>query len=589
MIKASSNLQDPRRGQYGKRKAEWLRYYAKASDGSGGVVDGGSGHSDLGDDSWAVYESGSERIRLINLVVKCAGARSAGNPHAACEVAGAGNGATDTAKRARRGKPRIQPSQRPDGPPRQFPTLPNAWGGLSLDPERGIAYVQTGSAKPNFLGERHRGRNLFANCLLAIDVRTGKRLWHFQEIRHDLWDQDGTAPPVLTTITRNGKKYDVVAGVTKSGNTVLLDRVTGKPIYPFRLRRAPTSKVPGIITWPYQPDVELPEPFSRQQFTRDNVTDLSEESRQYMLDMFARDGATMGWMVPNALNTPNVVNNLHGGANWPGASVDPESSTLFVNSNDFPWYITITQTAKDFVDETKPPPTPGRKVYEDLCVVCHGPNREGTGEYPPLIGLKQRSSAEQVKQVIAAGEGLMPPFQDIQGPDLANLLDYLFERDRPAQDGKAAQIPERPRYAYDKTWQKLVDQDRYFGSERPWGKLNAIDLNTGKIKWQVPFGEYEELMAKGLPISGTENFGGSSVTAGGLVFATGALDKKLKAYDVDSGEELWQYTLPFGGTAPPSIYEADGRQFIVVPATGAGKLRLPPGDAYVAFALPDDL
>jgi quinoprotein glucose dehydrogenase len=421
-------------------------------------------------------------------------------------------------------------------------------------------------------------------------VRTGKRLWHFQEVGHDIWDIDGSAPPVLTTITREGKKYDVVAAVTKLGNTLLLDRVSGKPVFPFRLRRAPTSKVPGILTWPYQPDIELPEPFSRQQFTLEDVTNISEESREYILGMLKQDGATTGWMVPNALNVPNVINNVHGGANWPGACVDPETSTLFVNSNDFPWYIKIAQVPEDFVDETQLPRTPGRKVYESHCMACHGVNREGTGDYSPLIGLKYRSSEKSVKALLKEGRNLMPAAPHLQDQELEDLLDYLFERDRLESSKKVESAPSRPRYTLANRvaggLQRLWDQDGYFGSKPPWGKLNAIDLNTGRIKWQVAFGEYPELMAKGLPITGTENFGGPSVSAGGVVFCSGARDKKIKAYDVDSGEELWQYTLPFGGTAPPSIYEAEGRQFLVIPATGGGKLRLEEGDAYVAFALP---
>lgn len=466
----------------------------------------------------------------------------------------------------------------------------NVWGGISFDRERGIAFFLTGSPKPNFLGERHRGQNLFANCLVALDVRTGRRVWHFQEVRHDIWDIDGTAPPVLTTIEREGRTYDVVAAVTKLGNTLLLDRMSGKPIYPFRLRRAPTSQLPGMMTWAYQPDVELPEPFSRSHFTMSDVTDLSPESHNYVSKMLIADGATMGWMVPNVLNQPNVINNLHGGANWPGACVDPASNTLFFNSNDFPWYIAIKQAPENFVDESGRPRTAGRKVYETRCMVCHGSNREGSGESPPLIGLRYRSTEVALKTLLAEGRNLMPAMPQVQDEELASLLDYLLVEEH-AQDGAGTE-PKRPRYIFDRQARggpphHLVDQEGYHGSKPPWGKLNALDLNTGRLKWQVPFGEYAELMAQGHGITGAENFGGPSVTAGGLLFCSGAHDKKIKAYDVDTGEELWQYTLPFAGTAPPSIYEAGGKQYVVIPATGGGKLRTEEGDAYIAFALPE--
>ena len=464
----------------------------------------------------------------------------------------------------------------------------NAWGGISLDEERGIVYVPTASPKPNFMGNLNLGRNLFANCILALDALTGKRLWHFQELRHDIWDEDIPAPPLLTTITHQGKRIDVVAQVTKLGNTLLLDRVSGKPIFPFRLRRAPTSTMPGVGTWPYQPDLELPEPFSRQEFTLDDVTDISEERRQYVLDMFERDGATMGWMRPNSLGRPNIICNLQGGAEWTGASVDPETGTMFVNSNEFPWYITLNLPEEDFVDETKLEPTPGRTTYATFCMACHGPNREGTGEYSALISLNRRMNDDQLKELLKTGLNLMPPAPYLQGQQLDELVDYLMDRDRSEVAKADSEKPNRPRYHFQNNggWQRLFDQYGYHGSKPPWGKLNAIDLNTGKLKWQIPFGEYEELTAQGIPITGTENFGGSSVTAGGVVFCSGSYDLKIKAFDVENGKELWAHKLPFCGTAPPSIYEAKGKQYVVIPATGGGKLRLPPGDAYVAFALP---
>lgn len=459
----------------------------------------------------------------------------------------------------------------------------NAWGGLTLDRGRGIAYVTTGSPKPNFMGQQHRGRNLFANCLLAIDVKTGKRLWHFQEVRHDIWDMDIPGPPFLTTIERDGIKIDVVGAVSKLANTILVDRVTGKPIFPYRLKRAPASKLPGIVTWPYQPKPELPEPFATQEFSMDRVTDIGEENRNSVLKQL--EGATMGWLVPNALNKPNIINNVNGGGEWSGVAVDPDSQTMFVNANEFPWYITLTQMPGDFVDESKLPETPGRKIYKSLCIVCHGPNREGTGEFPPMIGLKNRSTEEEVKALLQTGRNLMPPAPHIQGQELEDLMDYILERDRPASSKQNKSTPERPVYKF-LGFKRLNDHEGYHGSKPPWGTLNALDLNTGKIKWQVPLGEHEELTKRGIPKTGTENYGGPVVTAGGVVFCSGTSDLKIRAFDANTGEELWDHELPFNASAAPSVYEANGEQYIVVPATGGGKLRLPMGDTYVAFKLP---
>ena len=207
----------------------------------------------------------------------------------------------------------------------------NAWAGMSMDEVRGIAYIVTGSAKPNFTGVWHRGDNLFANCLIAIDARTGKRLWHFQEIRHDIWDLDVTSPPNLASITRDGRRVDVVAACTKIGNTLLLDRVSGKPIFPFRLRRAPTSDVPGEVTSPYQPDPELPERFSKQEFTEADLFNRTEESADYVRTQFK--SATTGWFRPCSEGRANLLMGIDGGAEWTGACIDPESGRLYVTAN----------------------------------------------------------------------------------------------------------------------------------------------------------------------------------------------------------------------------------------------------------------
>lgn len=467
----------------------------------------------------------------------------------------------------------------------------NCWGGMALDASRGIVYVTLGSPKPNFIGVGHHGDNLFANCVLALDATTGRRLWHFQELRHDIWDLDIPAPPMLVTVNHEGKRVDAVAAVTKIGNTLLLDRVTGKPLFPFRLKRAPVSKLPGERTAAYQPDVELPQPFARQQFSADDVTDLSEEARQSVIDKLDEVAATFGWFQPFEEGKPLAMYGFHGGAEWTGGCFDPGTGLLYVSSNEIAWLPSVHRYERPAVDETKLPPTPGRTVYEKSCMPCHGPNREGLAVNPSLLGLSQRLKDADVLALLDTGRGVMPPAPQLTLDDRKILLDYLFDRDRPS--AKPTARPERPNYR-DGGYPKLLDKDNYPGNKPPWGLLNAIDLNTGRIAWRIPLGEHEELTKRGIPKTGTENFGGPLVTAGGLVFCAGTRDLKIRAFDKATGQELWSAKLPHGGFAPPATYQVNGKQYVVIPATGGGKLSVKPhpgpvqpmGDAYVAFTLP---
>lgn len=460
----------------------------------------------------------------------------------------------------------------------------NGWSGLSIDDARGIAFVALGAPRPDMVGVQRKGDNLFSNCVLAIDVLSGKRLWHFQDVRHDIWDLDVCVPPNLVTIEREGKRVDVVTCIAKSGHLFVLDRVTGKPVFPVRLRRAPVSTLPGEVTAAYQPDPEIPEPVSRSEFHPDMITDRTPEAREFVKQIVAR--STYGFFAPFVEGKPNLYIGSRGGAEWSGAAVDVPTGRLYVTSNRWVSKITVVSNTERERDP-RYPASAGERLYAQFCSACHGQSRLGVGVAPPLVGLRTRMSDDQVLEVLAKGRGAMPPMPMLEGEQKRDLLDFLFRRNQPpTRTGRQPGSADNPPYVFD-GFSFLVDHEGYPGIKPPWGLLNCYDLNTGQVLWRVPLGELDELTKQGVPVTGSQNLGGASVTAGGLVFVAGTEDEKLRAFDADTGRELWSAKLPFAGTAAPAIYEVAGRQFVVITATGGGRVggKSGVGDAYVAFAL----
>jgi quinoprotein glucose dehydrogenase len=458
----------------------------------------------------------------------------------------------------------------------------NAWTGLSLDKVRGIVFVPTGSPAFDFYGGNRKGQNLFGNCLIALNAKTGERLWHYQLVHHDLWDYDLPSPPTLVTIEQDGKKIDAVAQTTKMGMLFLFNRLTGVPIYPIEERPVPKSNLLGEETWSSQPFPTLPPPFVRQSFSDSMITNLSRESNDYVRKKIGN--AFMGSMyAPPSENGVVQFPGTRGGAEWGGSSYDPESNILYVNANEMAMLVRMKPL--EAVDEASPAAA-GKSIYAiNSCATCHGADRLGTGAFPTLKNLHKKFTKNQVIDLLKTGRGQMPPFPNISD-DKLKLVAFLFNENGAVNGLKQQMGKASTRYIHD-GWNPLFDQNGYPGIKPPWGTLNAIDLNKGKILWQVPLGEYAELIKQGLPPTGTPNLGGSIVTSGGLLFIGATKDEKFRAFDKKTGKLLWEYKLPAGGFATPSTYLLDGKQFIVIAAGGGGKVGSPSGDTYIAFSLKD--
>jgi len=466
----------------------------------------------------------------------------------------------------------------------------NAWSGFSLDVERGIVFAPIGSASFDFYGGRRLGNDLFADCVVALDAATGKPIWHFQTVHHDVWDRDPPTPPVLVSVQKDGRTIPAVVQVTKSGMIFLLDRMTGQPIYPVEERPVgDSSELKGERLSPTQPYPTVVPTFARHTLTAADLNRLVPDS-SYQDIRKRLAGFHTEWYAPPSREGTLIFPGFDGGAEWGGPSYDPETGLLYVNANEVPAILTM-------VDAPAPPPASGtvtvgkaaRALYTSHCMTCHGPERQGSGNYPSLIGAGKKYSEDQFLSLIASGRRMMPAFKQLSPAERRALAAYILDdagrQRRPFFDSAAQKEDPYFRLPYTITgYNKFLTKEGYPAAMPPWGTLTAIDLDQARIVWRDTLGDYPELKARGNH-SGSENYGGSVVTSGGLLFIAATSDAKIRAFNKRTGRLVWEADLPACGFATPSVYAVNGREYVVI-ACGGGKLGKKSGDAYVAFALP---
>ena len=441
----------------------------------------------------------------------------------------------------------------------------NNWTGMTLDSERGILFVPTGSATPDFYGASRIGDNLFANSLIAINARTGEYRWHYQTVRHDLWDRDLPAPPTLVQLERNGVLIDAVAVTTKSGHLFVFDRDTGESLYEIYEVNGLPSELPGEVVSPTQPVSSVA--FTRQEF---EMTARNQTAINHVTNLIAPLDQRP-WAPPT---TDGILfyPAYDGGAEWGGSAYNPNGHKLILNAQEIGGILRVYERPAGY----------GRGLYAENCGLCHSEDRTGTDRGPSLLDINERLSFAENSEIVLNGRGNMPGFDSIESYERRAIIEYIRNPDSEEfSQERIEQANSDTDYAF-AGYIRVRDHEGLPGNTPPWGTLNSIDLATGKIDWQINFGNYPSHPELNW---GAESYGGPVVTASGLIFIAATPDKMFHVYDSRDGSLLWEYEMSAAGFATPSMYSVDGQQFVVI-AAGGGRMGPPSGAEYFAFRLP---
>jgi quinoprotein glucose dehydrogenase len=512
----------------------------------------------------------------------------------------------------------------------------NTWGEVTVDARRGIAYFPTGSATFDYYGADRVGADVFANCLVALDARTGKRLWHFQTVHHDLWDFDNVSGPQLTTIKKDGKTIDVVALAGKTGYLYVFDRVTGAPVWPIEEKPFSTkTDVPGEVPSPTQPIPTNPPPFGRQTFTVADINPymLKPEERDQFKERVAK-ARNEGQFTPIGFNEVIHMPGNHGGSNWGSTSANPGDGSVYVIGFNVPAIMRLLRPGEQAPAGPGGAAGAGFAVYQAQCQSCHGAFGRGAGQAPPLTGVSSRLSESDLRSVITNGRNQMPAFHELSTAQIDSIVALLKIADAARGGGagrggaaafpagpvvergpaKVREVPERgagagagagslagqggyPDGVTGPADRLVMESYGLFPTliSPPYTTLTAYDLNKGTIKWQIGLGDDLRLISQGVKGTGSAQLLKGSVipTSSGLLFVNAA-DRKVHIYDSETGAQIHELALGAMSTGSPSMYELNGRQYLLVSASEGGSVFLDPSTppptggptGLIAYALP---